>query len=495
MDPEIKISLRKLFLKFLLFHAVIFVVAVLLSASFTAYFKQRLAGQLSAASRDAILSGDSRRAITDLTSSVARDFSGMSWAPLGGEDGFSLPASAAACSKLLCSSAQVKLFFDDERRFKSGNMLFYYSRWTPVLWGILGWVIILAISLPVAFFERRRLIKDYSLLLDLRVKESYSVLAAQVAHDIRSPLAALGAAAKGLEIPTEQKLLIDGAVSRINGIADDLLRRHRGSTETTEKPEVCALYPLIQQLVIEKRSQYKEKAGIKIDFASADKGILAAVEPKELQRLLSNLVNNSVESFGDGGTASVSLSANENKVFIRVSDNGKGIPQEILAKLGRKGETHGKSEGTGLGLYHARKRIEMWGGTMQITSDPDRWTAVSAELPRVPENGTRTGLILLLDDDMLVHMNWKLAAKAAAAEFKAYKTPEELLAAVATLQKTTRIFIDSDLGDGIKGENIAKELHDKGFTDISMATGHRHDKFSHLPWLKVHGKEPPWETK
>ena len=132
---------------------------------------------------------------------------------------------------------------------------------------------------------------------------------------------------------------------------------------------------------------------------------------------------------------------------------------------------------------------------MQISSDPGKGTLVSVELPRVQENGTRTGLVLLLDDDMLVHMNWKLAAKAAGAEFKAYKTPEELRAATDGLQRDTLIFIDSDLGDGIKGENIAKELHDRGFTDIAMATGHRHDKFSHLPWLKVHGKEPPWETK
>lgn len=495
MDPEIKKSIRKLFIKFLLFQAIIFAVAILLSTSFTAYFKQRLAAQLSSASRDAILSGDSRRAITDLTSSVARDFSGMTWLPSGGEDGFLIPAGATACSKLLCSSARVRFFFDDARRFEAGDMLFYYPRWAPGLWGILGWLIIFSLSLPVAFFERRRLIKDYSLLLDLRVKESYSVLAAQVAHDIRSPLAALGAAAKGLDIPIEQKSLIDGAVCRINGIADDLLRRHRGSPETAGKPEVCALYPLIEQVVMEKRSQHKEKSGIKIDFTSTGKGILAAVEPKELQRLLSNLINNSVEAFGNSGVVSAELSSHENKVFIRVSDNGKGIPPRILARLGQKGETHGKSGGTGLGLYHARKKIESWGGVMQISSEPGRGTVISAELPRVPENGTRTGLVLLLDDDMLVHMNWKLAAKTAGAEFKAYKTPEELMATVDALQKDTSIFIDSDLGDGIKGENIAGELHDKGFTDLSMATGHGHEKFSHLPWLKVHGKEPPWETK
>jgi len=54
------------------------------------------------------------------------------------------------------------------------------------------------------------------------------------------------------------------------------------------------------------------------------------------------------------------------------------------------------------------------------------------------------------------------------------------------------LYIDSELAEGAKGENIAAELHDKGFTDITMATGHGPDKFAHLPWLKVSGKEPPW---
>jgi hypothetical protein len=52
--------------------------------------------------------------------------------------------------------------------------------------------------------------------------------------------------------------------------------------------------------------------------------------------------------------------------------------------------------------------------------------------------------------------------------------------------------IDSELCGDIKGEDIAKDLHDKGFTDLTLATGHGPDKFKHLPWLKATGKEPPW---
>ena len=98
-----------------------------------------------------------------------------------------------------------------------------------------------------------------------------------------------------------------------------------------------------------------------------------------------------------------------------------------------------------------------------------------------PNTLSRTAV--LLDDDMLVHMNWKMAAKAASVELKAYKTPEDFTANIVNLPKDTPIYIDSDLGNDIKGEDIAKELYNNNFTNITMATGHGPEKFAHLPWL------------
>ena len=328
---------------------------------------------------------------------------------------------------------------------------------------------------------------------ELAVSKATSDLAAQVAHDIRSPLAALGAAAKDLALPEEQRRLMEGAVGRMQGIADDLLRRYRAPSAATvkSKPAVCALSGLIEQVLAEKRLQHKEKVGVKIEFIGASDEIKALVEPKEIQRLISNLVNNSVEAFNGPGTVSVELSAPDGRVLIEVKDNGKGIPPEILAKLGRKGETHGKAGGNGLGLYHARTTIEGWGGSFTMKSEPGQGTAVLITLPRAAaQPACRTAV--LLDDDPLVHMNWRLAAKAAGVELKACKTPADLTAATESLPKDTPIYIDSDLGNGIKGEMIANELHNNGYSNISMATGHGPEEFSHLPWLKVTGKEPPW---
>ena len=328
---------------------------------------------------------------------------------------------------------------------------------------------------------------------ELAVSKATSDLAAQVAHDIRSPLAALGAAAQGLDIPPEQRKLMEGAVSRMQGIADDLLQRYRAPSAgpVKAKTSVCALGGLIEQVLAEKRLQHKDKTGVTIEFNNSADGIKALVDPKELQRLLSNLVNNSVEAFTGPGAVTLGLSAMDGKALIEVKDNGKGIPPAILAKLGQKGETHGKAGGTGLGLYHARTAVEAWGGGLKISSEPGKGTAVAIELPRI-KAAKPSGMVVLLDDDPLVHMNWKMAAKAAGVELKAFKTPEDFTAALETLPKDAHIYIDSELGSDIKGEDIAKDLHEKGFTDLTMATGHGAEKFTHLPWLKAAGKEPPW---
>ncbi len=331
-----------------------------------------------------------------------------------------------------------------------------------------------------------------SLLSRQAVSEARMQLSAQVAHDIRSPLAALAVATKGVKIPADQRALVDGSIGRIQAIADDLLKRYRSpGAEQESKIETCALASLIDQVLAEKRLQHKDKVGVKIEFNAGADNLKSAVDTKEFQRIISNLVNNSIEAFNGPGTVTISLTAADTQILLEIKDDGKGIPPELLTRLGQKGETHGKAGGTGLGLYHARTSVESWGGTLKIASEPGNGTTIAITLPAAakPAAGQRA---VLVDDDPLVHMNWKLAAKAAGAELKAYKTSQELSAAADTLPRDIPLYIDSELGGGVRGEDIARELHEKGFSDISMATGHSPEKFYHLPWLKVTGKEPPW---
>lgn len=100
---------------------------------------------------------------------------------------------------------------------------------------------------------------------------------------------------------------------------------------------------------------------------------------------------------------------------------------------------------------------------------------------------------VLIDDDHLVHANWKMAARTSGKTLDAFLTPREFLAIVGRLDKRTPIYLDSKLGDGVRGEDFAKELHAQGFRNLYLATGRRQDDLPTMAWIKeVVGKKAPW---
>ena len=204
----------------------------------------------------------------------------------------------------------------------------------------------------------------------LKLKESQAAIASQVAHDIRSPLAALDSVMKDVsQLPEDKRTLIRDAANRIRDIANNLIEKTQelqaseagaGASATgpasAEPSSVQLLSSLVDSLITEKRAQFRSKIGVEIDALrdAASYGLFAEIQPAEFKRVLSNLINNGVEALGSKGSVTVRLAAEDGRILIQVQDNGKGIPPEVLARLGGKGETHGKAGGSGLGLYHAK---------------------------------------------------------------------------------------------------------------------------------------------
>lgn len=100
---------------------------------------------------------------------------------------------------------------------------------------------------------------------------------------------------------------------------------------------------------------------------------------------------------------------------------------------------------------------------------------------------------VLIDDDILVHMTWKMAAREKGVGFLAISTKEEFLRQASALPRDVLIYIDSNLGGGVKGQDVARELSTAGFTNLYLATGYSPDQFGAMPWIKgIVGKDPPW---
>ena len=226
-----------------------------------------------------------------------------------------------------------------------------------------------------------------------------TIVAAQVAHDIRSPLTALNIAAGLLTGAADaHSQLIRSATQRINDIANSLLIKAKEAAIELNSAEIepsknltsVALGPLIDAIVFEKQVLYQKYNRLQIlaDHSRTSEEY-ARVDPIEFGRILSNLINNSVEALDENmGTVSLDLRSRSDVHILSVKDNGKGMSRDLISKLGQAGITFGKvgaatGSGYGLGISHAKAQVQAWGGGLEIRSELGKGSEVTITLPKV----------------------------------------------------------------------------------------------------------------
>jgi len=279
-------------------------------------------------------------------------------------------------------------------------------------------------------------------------------LAEQVAHDIRSPLEALsGVVDAGKALPDEDRSVMRDSVRRLRDIANGLLEKSRllprtgGDIGSEGKEGVFSAEPLSVQpldtligpVVSEKRLGARERDGVFIEHAltSASCVLFGEVQATEFKRVISNLLSNGIEALDGDGSVTIGVLVRGERIEIKVQDTGRGIAPELLGRLGRRGETHGKTGGSGLGLHHAKSCVERWGGNLDISSVPGEGAAVTLDLPRaksppwaVSEVQVRPGApVVVVDDDPGVHKVWQKrfdSLEVKAVELLHFSTPKEL---------------------------------------------------------------------
>lgn len=98
--------------------------------------------------------------------------------------------------------------------------------------------------------------------------------------------------------------------------------------------------------------------------------------------------------------------------------------------------------------------------------------------------------IVLIDDDSLVHSTWEMVANKRNQRVYCYHDIDTFLDEAFEYEKDTKIYIDSNLGNNIKGELESKKIYELGFKNLYVASGL---KVEHLPhWIKSQqGKEYP----
>ena len=254
---------------------------------------------------------------------------------------------------------------------------------------------------------------------------------------------------------------------------------------------------MVGELLSEKRIQFREKMGVSIeeDLTKAY-GYFASVNATELKRVLSNLINNSIEAFPEGaGRVTVGIRGYKDVVQIIVSDNGKGIPALVLAKLGERGVSHGKessgTSGSGLGVYHAKSTVEAYGGKFEIQSREGHGTMIQIQLPRavapdwfVEELRLKPDMsVFSVDDDSSIHgiwseRLWAIGAEKQGVSLKSYTSAQAFVDICEGLVPEARanalFLVDYEfLNQGVNGLQVIDKL---GIAQQAILVTSRYDE-------------------
>ncbi|MDH5580916.1 MAG: hybrid sensor histidine kinase/response regulator [Bdellovibrionales bacterium] len=272
--------------------------------------------------------------------------------------------------------------------------------------------------LMVLFRKEKQLGIAQEELLKKRELEINQKIALQVAHDIRSPLTALEMASKELDsLSNNKKAILKGAIGRIQDIANNLLNKNRNiNSKGPQKPYLIS--DAINNLLSEKRLQYSgRKVKFNFEINQTNYSLFTTFDLSQLNRILSNLINNSVEAIESENEGLINICLNDKSKYftIIIKDNGKGIHPDILKSLKENPRSFGKDSGNGLGLSHAFEKIKAYGGSIKIKSQPRKGTEIYLNIPKssTPSwfinniNLLAIKKIVILDDDLNIHEVWK----------------------------------------------------------------------------------------
>lgn len=193
-------------------------------------------------------------------------------------------------------------------------------------------------------------------------------LAAGIAHEIRNPLAGIGAAVEVLSEnrdPAEREIVaeIRRQITRLNNTLRELLDFSR-----QREPEVaaCAVGELIRPMLALVRPDAQKQRVRIVEDVPADLPAIA-VDAGQVQQALLNILLNGIQAMPAGGTLTVGACAVDRVVRISMADTGGGIPAENLVKIFSPFFTT-KHQGTGLGLAITRSIVEKNRGSIAVTS-------------------------------------------------------------------------------------------------------------------------------
>ena len=205
-------------------------------------------------------------------------------------------------------------------------------------------------------------------------------LAANIAHEIRNPLASISGSVEVLRkqpgTDAEARPLIDIAVrevDRVNGLISGLLDYARPRTEDRQRLDLGEMVTEIAKVF----EQERRSAEVRV-VVDAEPGVAVEGASGQLRQVLWNLLRNAVTAMPGGGRVRLAVSRRDrtngaSEAVLSVSDTGIGIPHEDLDHIFEPFFSR-RADGTGLGLAITARIVEDHKGSIEVSSEVGKGT-------------------------------------------------------------------------------------------------------------------------
>jgi hypothetical protein len=215
-----------------------------------------------------------------------------------------------------------------------------------------------------------------------------------LSHELKAPLTAIEGylkMAKERQLGVEMEAydaIIDRSLDRVRGMRTlilDLLDITKVESGKSQRNIVDTDLAQSIRTAIDAIQPYSIQREIKINLCCPEKLMMKA-DTNEMDIIFNNLISNAIKYNKVGGTVDINLAQDNGKIQIRVVDSGIGMTDPEMGKLFNdfvriRNEKTKNISGSGLGLSIVKKLADNYGGTVEVTSVPDKGSTFIVTLP------------------------------------------------------------------------------------------------------------------
>lgn len=246
-------------------------------------------------------------------------------------------------------------------------------------------VIVVSILLVIVNRKQRRLVEVNQQLAHNEKVATLGRVAAQVAHEVRNPLAGLLLYSEHLKgkingkLPNGDAQLIDKIIDTVNNLTattEQILNFARPVTLAPRKVDLNEVARDVTQLLSTEIAAHSIETKLELNSSP----ITGMLDEPSIRATTLNLVLNAVQAMPAGGHLTISTSTSDDKLLMLISDTGSGMSPDQIRQIFEPFNTT-KSRGLGLGMPYAQKIIQQHSGRIVVESQPGKGTDVRIELP------------------------------------------------------------------------------------------------------------------